>query len=275
MQVSPEFALRAREAASFRRVLDGGCPQGEGMLHDARNLVGTIGLYCDLLAMPGVLKPEHSKYAEELRHLGARSGALIDALMRSLLMRERSKELCPAVRAKAAENDSTGQPEPEEVEEPLDATSVVKAVSLRGIVERCSGLLRRVANGRVLELEFGPAAAAPVKGSRGGGGAHSGEPGEKRDRGDGSVRAGQESGRQFWRRDSHHARHAGQPGGRGKAMAVPAGEVVSGGFGLRNVFSAGGLAAERQSSIYGQSRDRLSRSAGTGRSVGRRSPGDE
>jgi signal transduction histidine kinase len=133
------------------------------MLHDARNLVGAIGLYCDLLAMPGVLKPEHRQYPEELRHLGARSGALIDDLMRSLLMREQSKELCPAARAKATEKDSTVPEEPAEVEEALSVASQAKPVSLRGIVERCSGLLRRVANGRVLELEFGPAAAAPVK----------------------------------------------------------------------------------------------------------------
>jgi signal transduction histidine kinase len=137
--------------------------QGEGMLHDARNLVGAIGLYCDLLAMPGVLKPEHSQYSEELRHLGARSGALIDALMRSLLTRERSKDLCPAARATVAEIDSAARREPEEVEGPLGAASLVKPVSLRGIVDRCSGLLRRVANGRVLALEFGPAAAAPVR----------------------------------------------------------------------------------------------------------------
>ena len=56
-------------------------PQDEGLLHDARNLMGTIGLYCDLLSMPDVLKPEHRHYAEELRMLGTRSGALIQRLM--------------------------------------------------------------------------------------------------------------------------------------------------------------------------------------------------
>ena len=39
--------------------------QNEGLLHDARNLMGAIGLYCDLLSMPGVLShPEHHHYAE-------------------------------------------------------------------------------------------------------------------------------------------------------------------------------------------------------------------
>ena len=55
--------------------------QQEGLLHDARNLMGAIGLYCDLLSMPGVLQPEHHGYAEELRLLGTRSGALIQHLM--------------------------------------------------------------------------------------------------------------------------------------------------------------------------------------------------
>ena len=55
--------------------------QDEGLLHDARNLMGTIGLYCDLLSMPDVLKPEHRHYAEELRMLGTRSGALIQRLL--------------------------------------------------------------------------------------------------------------------------------------------------------------------------------------------------
>jgi signal transduction histidine kinase len=142
------------------------CPaaiQGEGLLHDARNLLGAVGLYCDLLAMPGVLKPEHSQYPEELRHLGARSGALIDTLMRLLLAREGSKELCPVARAKAAETDSAAQQEAEECEPSPEAAQLTKPVSLRGIVERCSGLLHRVANGRTLEVEFGPAAATPVR----------------------------------------------------------------------------------------------------------------
>jgi hypothetical protein len=58
--------------------------QDEGLLHDARNLMGAIGLYCDLLSMPGVLKPEHRRYPEELRLLGTRSGALIEHLIKSL-----------------------------------------------------------------------------------------------------------------------------------------------------------------------------------------------
>jgi signal transduction histidine kinase len=123
---------------------------GEGLLHDARNLVGAIGLYCDLLSMPGVLKPEHRQYPEELRLLGARSRALIDALMRSLLALEKPGE--QGVQRRLAAADSPGA-----------AGKTTRPVSLRSIVERCSGLLSRVANGRALAIDYGPAAATPVK----------------------------------------------------------------------------------------------------------------
>ncbi|MDQ2925995.1 MAG: ATP-binding protein [Acidobacteriota bacterium] len=55
---------------------------GPGLAHDAGNLLGALGLYCDLLDLPGVLRPEHAHYARELRLLSERSGVLIDRLMR-------------------------------------------------------------------------------------------------------------------------------------------------------------------------------------------------
>jgi hypothetical protein len=58
--------------------------QDEGLLHDARNLMGAIGLYCDLLSMADVLKPEHSHYAEELRLLSKRNEELIKHLIQLL-----------------------------------------------------------------------------------------------------------------------------------------------------------------------------------------------
>ena len=114
-----------------------GVAQGEGLLHDARNLMGALGLYCDLLALPGVLRPEHGHYVDELRFLGARSGALMERLVLALPDVKREAK---AVRAGAA-----AQP-----------------VSLREIVERCCGLLSRVAGGRTIELSYGPAAEALV-----------------------------------------------------------------------------------------------------------------
>ena len=57
---------------------------GEDLLLDARNLMSILGLYCDLLASPGVLQPEHRKYADDLRLVGTRSEALIGRLMEQL-----------------------------------------------------------------------------------------------------------------------------------------------------------------------------------------------
>ena len=114
-----------------------GVAQGEGLLHDARNLMGALGLYCDLLALPGVLKPEHGHYVDELRLLGARSGTLMERLVLALPVFEGE--------AKAVRAGAVGQP-----------------VSLRAIVERCSGLLSQVAGGRTIELSYGPAAGTLV-----------------------------------------------------------------------------------------------------------------
>ena len=50
------------------------------LLHEARNLIAMVGLYCDLLGAPGVLQLAHRKYAEDLRLVGARSEALLERL---------------------------------------------------------------------------------------------------------------------------------------------------------------------------------------------------
>lgn len=137
--------------------------QDEGLLHDARNLIGALGLYCDLLSMPGVLKPEHSHYAEELRLLGTRSGALIEHLIDHLTqssLRHTGSGLCPGETAKAETVRGTwvGTRKPEL----RVAATAVKPVSLRRIVEHCSGLLSRVAGGRPIEVTYGDAAAMQV-----------------------------------------------------------------------------------------------------------------
>ncbi len=127
------------------------------MLHDARNLMGALGLYCDLLSMPDVLNPEHSHYPEELRHLGSRSQALIEHLMQSLLAQGQVDGICLAMVDKA---DDPGFPSP--VQASLESMSAIKPVSLRKIVERCSGLLSQVSDGRVIEVTYGEAATVPV-----------------------------------------------------------------------------------------------------------------
>jgi signal transduction histidine kinase len=128
-------------------------PQDEGLLHDARNLMGTIGLYCDLLSMPDVLKPEHRHYAEELRMLGTRSGALIQRLMERHMQSPLAQGQSPQVPGtgaawQAGALRSLGLPP--------------TPVSLRAIIELCSGLLSQVAGGRAIEVSYGTAASFPV-----------------------------------------------------------------------------------------------------------------
>jgi signal transduction histidine kinase len=136
--------------------------QREGLLHDARNLMGTLGLYCDLLSMPGVLKMEHRQYAEELRLVGSRSGALIERLIEQLTT---SKPENPDRRAVShAENTANMALSSRIANFDIFAepASMFKPVSLRRIVERCSGLLSRVAGGRAIEISYGQAASVPV-----------------------------------------------------------------------------------------------------------------
>ena len=52
-----------------------------GLAHDAGNLLAGLGLYCDLLSAPGVLRPEHRHYATELSLISNRSTGLIRRLI--------------------------------------------------------------------------------------------------------------------------------------------------------------------------------------------------
>jgi signal transduction histidine kinase len=138
---------------------------GEGLLHDARNLIGALGLYCDLLSMPGVLKMEHRHYAEEVRLLGARSAEMIQQLMESSVQAQGAAACSWLSNPKPCDADSAAV-----AEAMLPVLGVVKQtgnvanpVSLRSIVERCSGLLVRVACGKTIEISYGVAAAVPVR----------------------------------------------------------------------------------------------------------------
>jgi signal transduction histidine kinase len=145
--------------------------EAEGLLHDARNLVGALGLYGDLLSMPGVLKPEHRQYGEDVRLLGSRSGALIERLVEHLnyssgprppnqsnyppAIRRSSEvkaDFCSGSRAKQNGTDLAGVPH-----------DTAPTISLRSVVDRCSGLLSRVAAGRRIEIIYGAAAAMPIR----------------------------------------------------------------------------------------------------------------
>lgn len=52
-----------------------------GLAHDAGNFLAALGLYCDLLSAPGVLRPEHQHYATELSLISKRSSTLIQRLI--------------------------------------------------------------------------------------------------------------------------------------------------------------------------------------------------
>jgi signal transduction histidine kinase len=51
-----------------------------GLAHDARNMFAALKLYCDLLAEPGVLAPEHFHYADELKLVAQAGGRLVERL---------------------------------------------------------------------------------------------------------------------------------------------------------------------------------------------------
>ena len=103
--------------------------EGAGLAHDAGNLLGALNLYSELLAMPGVLHDEHREYASELRLLSERSWAMIDRLVNH---------------AQNVPKDGPG------------------ATVLLEIVERCSGLLGKIA-GRRVEIAWDAGGFQPVK----------------------------------------------------------------------------------------------------------------
>jgi signal transduction histidine kinase len=108
-----------------------GVAEGAGLAHDAGNLLGALSLYSDLLAMPGVLHEEHREYANELRMLSDRSWAMINRLV------NHSRSGLPA----AAQTEISVLP---------------------NVVDRCRGLLSRVA-GRMVEISYGMGAFQPVR----------------------------------------------------------------------------------------------------------------
>ena len=80
-----ELLERAREAQT-------GPPQLAGLIHDARNMVTAIELYCDLLDQPGVLVEECRHYAGELRTVSEASRRLLERLAEMEGDQRRGKE---------------------------------------------------------------------------------------------------------------------------------------------------------------------------------------
>jgi signal transduction histidine kinase len=77
----PSLAAEIQAAAAALAASGGGIAQAAGLAHDAGNLLGALGLYCDLLRVPGVLGPEHRHYATELGLIASRSSELIQRLL--------------------------------------------------------------------------------------------------------------------------------------------------------------------------------------------------
>ncbi|MEI9981453.1 MAG: hypothetical protein WDN23_21165 [Edaphobacter sp.] len=114
---TPAYGLTARWAAApVTSEPVAGVAEGSGLAHDAGNLLGALSLYSDLLAMPGVLNEEHREYAAELRMLSDRSWAMINRLV----------------------NHSRAG---------LPAKVQAEISVLPDVVDRCKGVLSRVAGG--------------------------------------------------------------------------------------------------------------------------------
>jgi signal transduction histidine kinase len=100
--------------------------------------MGALGLYCELLARPGVLREEHRHYAAELQMISGRSRALIDRLL-STGTTSRSATL--------AQDDAQ------------------EWVIVPAVIEQCRGLLDTIAR-RAVEVAYEAGAVLPVAMSR-------------------------------------------------------------------------------------------------------------
>ena len=106
MQAQPQSNLAARKPSlpahplsnAFRPTTPS-VAESSGLAHDAGNLLAALGLYSDLLSVPGVLRPEHLHYATELRLISNRSADLIRRLIATPITPETSplSEAAPLV----------------------------------------------------------------------------------------------------------------------------------------------------------------------------------
>jgi signal transduction histidine kinase len=79
-----ELALHSNAQALASHTESRSVSEYAGLAHDAGNLLGALQLYCGLLKSPGVLRSEHSHYANELSLISSRSSALIRRLLQQL-----------------------------------------------------------------------------------------------------------------------------------------------------------------------------------------------
>jgi len=80
---NPALNLEPTPASDFaRNSPDTALPAEDlhGLAHDARNVLSSLMLYCDLLATPGVLAGQHSHYAQELRSIAKNATEIIERM---------------------------------------------------------------------------------------------------------------------------------------------------------------------------------------------------
>ena len=87
----------------------------DDVAHDARNMVTALGLYCDLLAEPGVLATPFLHYAGELRLVAQASRRLVEKLLALDLRLGAASEIFPSTDSEPARtrSDSSYAGEPE------------------------------------------------------------------------------------------------------------------------------------------------------------------
>lgn len=142
---SPEITMPLVSSADpveghYRRV-----SSGAGLAHDAGNLIGALGLYCDLMSRPGVVSPDFQHYLTELRHLAVRGESLIERLLkldweRFGLPASRKEASCNAPGLALPSSDASAE---------CDGAVVNPAV----VLERLQGMLGHIA-GPLIRLEL-------------------------------------------------------------------------------------------------------------------------
>ena len=131
-----------------------GVAERAGLAHDAGNLLGALQLYCDLLALPGVLRDEHRHYADELRQLSGRSGALIDRLLNP-------EGTCRSGGFNSSDRRRISAGGPKENRAENEIAREAGKVVVPEVIERCRGLLNMIAR-RAVQIAFDAGSRAPV-----------------------------------------------------------------------------------------------------------------
>jgi signal transduction histidine kinase len=107
-----------------------------GLVHDARNMVAAMDLYCDLLEEPGVLSAPFHHYASELRLVGRASRALLEKLaiaenLRNIETASRGHNLSAVTTRLSRDSREPVEPLPESIFSRSSRTGGVSASSPR------------------------------------------------------------------------------------------------------------------------------------------------